>query len=209
MHENKNTFFCFKRFAIFQRKPTILIPDLYLYSIKTQTDINKKYAEKSQIFWRIFFLNFLIIKLYNVILYNNLLGLSSAQSCGLSPSCLSPSSGQRLGQRGDGPSLDPWETGSWPAPKWSWVASGPKRNWVPTRLNASWAGPDPLKKWVPTNPQTNVGQRLGPKQELGRYSTQLNWAETRPKADTGLRLDPNTMGRDSAQNRSWADTRTT
>jgi hypothetical protein len=31
---------------------------LYLYSIKTQTDINKKYAEKSQIFWRIFFFEF-------------------------------------------------------------------------------------------------------------------------------------------------------
>jgi hypothetical protein len=58
MHENKNTFFCFKLFAIFQRKPTILIPDLYLYSIKTQTDINKKYAKKSQIFERIFFLIF-------------------------------------------------------------------------------------------------------------------------------------------------------
>jgi hypothetical protein len=43
MHENKN---------IFLKKPDILIPDLYLYDIKIQIDINQNgvenYAGKSQ-----------------------------------------------------------------------------------------------------------------------------------------------------------------
>jgi len=43
MHENKN---------IFLKKPGILIPDLYLYDIKIQIDINQNgvenYAGKSQ-----------------------------------------------------------------------------------------------------------------------------------------------------------------
>ena len=44
MHENKNIFFVFflyNFFATFWRKPGILIPDLYLYSIKIQTNINQ------------------------------------------------------------------------------------------------------------------------------------------------------------------------
>jgi len=54
MHENKKYIF----FLIFQRKPGILILDLYLYGIKMQTNIKqnliKLYAEKSQTFKNIF-----------------------------------------------------------------------------------------------------------------------------------------------------------
>jgi len=50
MHENKNMFF----FLMFWWKPSILIPDLYFYNIKIQTNIKQnlaeKYAEESQIF---------------------------------------------------------------------------------------------------------------------------------------------------------------
>ena len=53
MHENKIYFF------MFCRKPGILIPDLYFYNIKIETNIDqnavKKYAGKSQIFWKYFF----------------------------------------------------------------------------------------------------------------------------------------------------------
>ena len=62
MHENKIFFCCFLYFyfAIFQRKSSILIPHLYLYSIKIQTNIKQnsvtKYTGKSQIFPKIFFL---------------------------------------------------------------------------------------------------------------------------------------------------------
>jgi len=51
-------------FFMFWRKPGILISDLYLYSIKIQTNINqntvKKYTRKSQIFWKYFFDFFLL-----------------------------------------------------------------------------------------------------------------------------------------------------
>jgi len=48
--------FCFIIFfATFWRKLGILIPDMYLYSIKTQTDINKKYMEKITNSWNDFF----------------------------------------------------------------------------------------------------------------------------------------------------------
>jgi hypothetical protein len=44
---------------MFWRKPGILISDLYLYGIKTQTNIKQnsveKYSEKSQIFRNVFF----------------------------------------------------------------------------------------------------------------------------------------------------------
>jgi hypothetical protein len=53
-------------FAMFRRKPSILIPDLYLYDIKIQTNIKQnlieKFAGKSQIFLKgflIFFLDWL------------------------------------------------------------------------------------------------------------------------------------------------------
>jgi len=59
MHENKNIFLK----KTFWRKTGILIPDLYFYDIKIQTNIKqnlvKKYAEKSQIFL-IFFLFFFL-----------------------------------------------------------------------------------------------------------------------------------------------------
>jgi len=49
---------------MFWRKPGILISDLYLYSIKIQTNIDqntvKKYTRKSQIFWKYFFDFFLL-----------------------------------------------------------------------------------------------------------------------------------------------------
>jgi hypothetical protein len=38
MHENK-IFFLIFIFSTFQRKPGVLIPDLYLYGIKIQTNI--------------------------------------------------------------------------------------------------------------------------------------------------------------------------
>ena len=59
MQESK-TFFVFYNFlfASFQRKTGILIPDLYLYGIKLQTNIKQnsveKYARKLQIFEMIF-----------------------------------------------------------------------------------------------------------------------------------------------------------
>jgi len=50
-------------FSKFWRKPGILIPDLYLYGIKIQTNIKQnsitKYTGKSQIFPKIFFWKFL------------------------------------------------------------------------------------------------------------------------------------------------------
>jgi len=60
MQESKS-FFVFYNFlfASFQRKTGILIPDLYLYGIKLQTNIKQnsveKYAGKLQIFEMIFF----------------------------------------------------------------------------------------------------------------------------------------------------------
>jgi len=49
MQESK-TFFFFDFiiffFATFQRKPDILIPDLYLYGIKIQTNIKQNLVEK-------------------------------------------------------------------------------------------------------------------------------------------------------------------
>jgi hypothetical protein len=60
MHENK-TFFVIMYFLMFWRKTGILIPDLYLYSIKIQTDIDQNTVIKLQKityfwnnFWRIF-----------------------------------------------------------------------------------------------------------------------------------------------------------
>jgi hypothetical protein len=41
MHEKKFVFFLYNFFATFWRKPGILIPDLYLYSIKIKTNINQ------------------------------------------------------------------------------------------------------------------------------------------------------------------------
>ena len=45
MHE-KYFFFFSKFFFVFERKPGILIPDLYLYSIKIQTDIDQNAVTK-------------------------------------------------------------------------------------------------------------------------------------------------------------------
>jgi hypothetical protein len=57
LYENMIWFFFY--FSMFWRKPDILISDLYLYGIKTQTNIKQnsveKYSEKSQIFWNVFF----------------------------------------------------------------------------------------------------------------------------------------------------------
>jgi hypothetical protein len=57
MHENKNIFLF--NFSMFWWKLCILIPDLYLYGMKIQTNIKQnsveKYAGKSQIFSKIFF----------------------------------------------------------------------------------------------------------------------------------------------------------
>ena len=59
MHENKIYFFVLYFFATFQWKSSILIPNLYLYDIKIQFHIKqnwyKKYAWKSQVFWKGFF----------------------------------------------------------------------------------------------------------------------------------------------------------
>jgi hypothetical protein len=56
MHENKNMIF----FSMFWRKLGILIPYLYLYGIKIQTNTKQnsveKYAGKSHIFFKWFFL---------------------------------------------------------------------------------------------------------------------------------------------------------
>ena len=49
MHENKNIFYYYY-FLISWQKPSILIPDLYLYNIKIQTDINQNEAK---ILWKI------------------------------------------------------------------------------------------------------------------------------------------------------------
>jgi hypothetical protein len=62
-------------FLQFWRKSGILIPDLYLYSIKIQTNINqngyKNTRENHKFFKRILGIFFVfLIKLYNVILYN-------------------------------------------------------------------------------------------------------------------------------------------
>ena len=54
MHENKNIYF----FLMFWWKPGILIPDLYFYDIKIQTDINPKwienYTRNSQMFLKMY-----------------------------------------------------------------------------------------------------------------------------------------------------------
>ena len=54
----KHFIFLFLFFLMFWRKPGILISDLYLYSIKIQTNIDQntvKYLWKIIDFWRIFF----------------------------------------------------------------------------------------------------------------------------------------------------------
>jgi hypothetical protein len=43
MHENKTSFFIYIIFATFWRKLGILIPKLYLYSIKIQTNMNQNW----------------------------------------------------------------------------------------------------------------------------------------------------------------------
>jgi len=69
MHENKKFFFVIIYFLMFWRKPGILIPDLYLYNIKIQTDIDQNTVIKLQqnriffemIFEELFF-DFLVLK---------------------------------------------------------------------------------------------------------------------------------------------------
>jgi len=56
MQENKTFFFYNFLFAIFHRKPGILIPDLYLYSIKIKINIKQKFDRKicgkvTEFFW--------------------------------------------------------------------------------------------------------------------------------------------------------------
>jgi hypothetical protein len=48
MHENKTFFFVIMYFLMFSQKPGILIPDLYLYSIKMPTDIDQNTVIKLQ-----------------------------------------------------------------------------------------------------------------------------------------------------------------
>jgi hypothetical protein len=43
MHEDKKDFFVVLYFFLFWRKPSILILDLYLYSIKIQNNINQNW----------------------------------------------------------------------------------------------------------------------------------------------------------------------
>jgi hypothetical protein len=69
MHENKTFYFfifyfLFFIFYMFWRKPGILIPDLYLYNIKIQINIDQnavKYLQKITSFWKKKLKNFFII----------------------------------------------------------------------------------------------------------------------------------------------------
>jgi len=56
----QNIFFLYI-FATFQRKPCILIPDLYFYNIKIQTIINKKNTRENHIFLKGFWIFFRIL----------------------------------------------------------------------------------------------------------------------------------------------------
>ena len=86
---HKNSTFYFYIFIFFLWKPSILIPDLYLYNIKIQTNIDqnavKQYTRKSQIFLKIFFEFIFIFYFYFWA------GSSSALVAGLDPAGLSGS----------------------------------------------------------------------------------------------------------------------
>jgi hypothetical protein len=66
MHENK-TFLTYFIFFMSWRKPGILIPDLYSYSIKIRTSIDQNTViklQKNHIFFKIIFKEFLFFFIY-------------------------------------------------------------------------------------------------------------------------------------------------